>query len=173
MNQKVNFYDKHSPGDAEVLARVDLPIAKATGLPNQHYVNDDSFPMDRDRVMAAGWACVGFIDQLPEPNYVYPIDFMGLPLLLTRDKDDNYKVFHNVCSHRGLKLVDTPGANNGALKCPYHSWTYGLDGELKVTPNIGGYGVHTHCDFDNSQNCLLYTSPSPRDATLSRMPSSA
>lgn len=140
--------------NAEVLARIDLPIARATGLPNENYVNDSSFQLDRDRVLATGWACIGFIDQLPEPNYVCPIDFMGLPLLLTREKNEDYKVFHNVCSHRGLKLVDVPGTNNGAVKCPYHSWTYGLDGELKATPNIGGYGIHSHCDFDNSANGL-------------------
>ncbi len=157
MNREVKLNQHPSPGSAEasakVLARVDLPIARATGLPNESYVNDSSFQLDRDRVMGTGWACIGFIDQLPEPNFVYPVDFMGLPLLLVRGKAD-YKVFHNVCSHRGLKLVDVPGANNGAVKCPYHSWTYGLDGKLKATPNIGGYGIHSHCDFDNSANGL-------------------
>lgn len=154
MNPKADITSGELDDNTRVLARVDLPIAEATGLPNHHYVSNDSFARDRDQVMAPNWACIGFIDQLPESNFVHPIDFMGLPLLLTRGQESDYRVFHNVCSHRGMKLVDAPGSNNGALKCPYHSWTYGLDGTLKATPNIGGYGIHTHCEFDNSENGL-------------------
>ncbi len=154
MNRRPDLTQPESSENTQVLARVDLPIAEATGLPNQHYVSHRSFEMDRDHVIAPHWACIGFIDQLPEPNYVHPINFMGLPILLTRSSEDEYRVFHNVCSHRGMQLVDVPGSNNGAVKCPYHSWTYGLDGKLKATPNIGGYGIHTHCDFDNRENGL-------------------
>lgn len=154
MNRRADITPDESGDSTQVLARVDLPIAEATGLPNHNYVSDDSFDKDRELVIAPNWACIGFIDQLPESNYVHPIDFMGLPLLLTRGNNDDYRVFHNVCSHRGMKLVDAPGSNNGAVKCPYHSWTYGIDGKLKATPNIGGYGIHTHCEFNNAENGL-------------------
>jgi len=137
-----------------VLSRVDAPIARATGLPNQSYVTDQSFVQDREQVMGTGWCCIGFVDQLPQPGYALPMDFMELPLLLVRDADNAVRVFHNVCSHRGLKLVDEAGPCPNALKCPYHSWTYGLDGTLKVTPNIGGYGIHTHAEFDPAINGL-------------------
>lgn len=127
-----------------VLQRVDQPIEHATGLPNETYTTDAAFLEDREKVIAPGWACVAFIDQLPEDNYALPVDFMGLPLLITRDAENQYRVFHNVCSHRGMKLADKPCANNGAIRCPYHSWTYGLNGDLRATPNQGGVGVHTH-----------------------------
>lgn len=137
-----------------ILQRIDQPIAKATGLPNTSYTSHETFVNDRERVIGANWACIGFTDQLPESNFALPIDFMGLPLLITRDTDDAIRVFHNVCSHRGLKLAEKPCANNGALRCPYHSWTYALDGTLRATPNLGGYGEHNHPDFDHRANGL-------------------
>ena len=169
----------------EIHKRIHKPIADATGLPNNRYVDADAFVEDRDLVLGGGWAALAFIDDLPEANYALPIEFMGLPLLITRDKTDIYRVFHNVCSHRGMHLADAPCRTNGTVRCPYHSWTYELDGSLRGTPHVGGYGTHTHPDFDKSANglrtirstvwlgtvfinlsgtCLLYTSPSPRDS---------
>ena len=92
----------------EVLRRVDLPIENATGLPNEAYTTDAAFIEDREKVISPGWACIAFVDQLPEQNYALPVDFMGLPLLITRDVNNDYRVFHNVCSHRGMKLADKP-----------------------------------------------------------------
>ena len=134
--------------------RIHQPIAVATGLPNNRYVDADAFVEDRDLVLGQGWAALAFIDDLPEANYALPIEFMGLPLLITRDQTDNYRVFHNVCSHRGMHLADAPCRTNGTVRCPYHSWTYELDGSLRGTPHIGGYGTHTHPDFDKSANGL-------------------
>jgi len=138
----------------ESLIRVEAPIHQARGLPNDRYVTETSFVEDRDRVMAPNWACIGFTDQLDTPNYALPIDFMGLPLLVTRDDSDNIRVFHNVCSHRGMHLADKPCRNNGTIRCPYHSWTYRLDGSLHGTPHVGGYGQHTHPDFNQSSSGL-------------------
>jgi len=134
--------------------RIHQPIADATGLPNERYVSSSAFTEDRDYVLGQGWAALAFIDDLPEANYVLPIEFMGLPLLVTRDKSDNYRVFHNVCSHRGMHLADVPCRTNGTVRCPYHSWTYELDGALRGTPHIGGFGIHTHEDFDKDANGL-------------------
>jgi len=137
-----------------ILHQVNQPIALASGLPNECYTDEAAFIADRDHVIGPGWACIGFVDQLPEQNYCTPVEFMQLPLLLTRDENDIIRVFHNVCSHRGMELSDRPCKNNGSIRCPYHAWSYGLDGTLRSTPNIGGYGVHTHADFDNSANGL-------------------
>ena len=138
----------------EIHKRIHQPIAAATGLPNTRYVSADAFLEDRDLVLGQGWAALAFVDDLPEANYALPIEFMGLPLLITRDKTDNYRVFHNVCSHRGMHLADAPCRTNGTVRCPYHSWTYDLDGSLRGTPHVGGYGTHTHPDFDKSANGL-------------------
>ncbi len=132
----------------DVQNRLMRPIASATGLPNERYVHAAAFPADRDYVISKTWACIAFVDDLPENNYVLPVDFMGVPLVVTKDGDGHIRVFHNVCSHRGLHLADKPCKTNGMLRCPYHSWTYKLNGELRGTPHIGGYGQHSHPDFD-------------------------
>jgi len=138
----------------DILKRVDLPISEATGLPNECYLSDTAFAVDRDTIFAPNWACIGFTDQLPEKNYAAPLEFMGLPLLMTRDQNDTIRVFHNVCSHRGMHLADTPCKNNGSVRCPYHNWAYALDGSLISTPHVGGYGIHQHPDFDAAANGL-------------------
>ena len=133
---------------------INQPIAAAIGLPNELYTNEQNFIEDRDKVMAPSWACIAFIEDLPEPNCVFPVDFMGLPLLITRDNDDAIRVFHNVCSHRGMHLADKPCRTNGLVRCPYHSWTYQLDGTLRGTPHIGGFGIHEHDEFDKAASNL-------------------
>jgi len=119
---------------------VQNPIESANGLPNAAYSDPELFEFERDHVIGKTWAALEFESALPELGYAKPIDFMGLPLLLLRDKDDQIKVFHNVCSHRGMVLVAEEGPVRNLLRCRYHSWTYDLDGELKVTPHIGGVG---------------------------------
>jgi len=118
------------------------PIEKATGLPNQAYTSANFFEYERDQVLGKSWAGLWFASDLPKKGYVKPVDFMGLPLLIMRNKSEQIKVFHNVCSHRGMKLVQEEMEVQGALRCPYHSWSYNLDGDLKGTPHIGGVGQH-------------------------------
>lgn len=122
--------------------RVLQPIAESTGMPNDAYVSKDYFHFERDNVIARTWACIGFSADLPEKGFVKPVDFMDLPLVIMRNRQGEIQVFHNVCSHRGMKLVQEAGTIQGMIRCPYHSWTYDLDGNLKGTPHIGGTGVH-------------------------------
>lgn len=122
--------------------RVLAPIADATGMPNTAYVSEDFFNHERDTLMAGTWVCVGFASDLIKDGFVKPVNFMGLPLLLMRNKSGETQVFHNVCSHRGMQLVAEEGEVQGVIRCPYHSWTYDLDGNLKGTPHIGGVGQH-------------------------------
>ncbi|MGD9636409.1 MAG: SRPBCC family protein, partial [Pirellulales bacterium] len=65
------------------------------------------------------------------------------PVLLVRDREGAVRAFHNVCSHRGVVLVERAARGQPVVRCPYHSWAYGLDGRLLKTPDIGGSGKHT------------------------------
>ena len=118
------------------------------GLPNRFYNSDDVFLEERERIFEKTWVGIGFACDVPENRHAYPVEFMGLPLFLLRGDDGQLRVFHNVCRHRGHKLVSEAGKLPSLIRCPYHAWTYALDGRLKGTPHIGGVGVHTVDGFD-------------------------
>ncbi len=130
------------------------PIGEATGLPNVTYVDGDYFRLERDAVMAHTWAGIAFTDSIPHRPYAQPIEFMGLPLLAVRDRHGTLRVFHNVCSHRGMKLVSEPTEVKGLITCRYHCWAYATNGDLKATPHIGGVEQHHASGFDNSSHGL-------------------
>ena len=140
--------------DDSALERVLRPIAAATGLPNEAYTSNDYARLERDHLLAGTWTCIGVGAQVPMPGDVRPVDLLGLPLLVLRDQDGELRVFHNVCSHRGMRLVDRPGRVKSAISCPYHCWTYGLDGRLRATPHIGGPGQPDCAGFDRSKHGL-------------------
>ena len=73
---------------------------------------------------------------------------------MLRDGAAAVRVFHNVCSHRGNQLVGAPGRFRARIRCPYHAWTYALDGKLLGTPHIGGPGQHKCDGFDPSAHGL-------------------
>ena len=83
-----------------------------------------------------------------------PIDLLGIPLLIVRTKNKEIKVFHNICSHRGVKLVKEAGKIRNVMRCSYHSWSYDLEGKLVATPHIGGMNIHQTPEFDKSKSNL-------------------
>lgn len=136
------------------IRRTLLPIEQASGLANQAYADPALFAFEREHVMARTWTAIAFERELPEPGFALPVDLMGLPLLILRNRAGQLSVFHNVCSHRGMLLVREPGVADGSLRCPYHSWRYDLDGNLRGTPHIGGVGIHQLDGFDCDQHGL-------------------
>lgn len=135
----------------KTLSRVGQPIAAARGLPNAVYVDDRVHDRERAQVLAGGWSCAGFGLDAPGPGDLCPIEFAGAPLLLARGDDRRLRVFHNVCRHRGRTLITTPRRARKSIVCPYHSWTYGLDGRLTGAPHVGGPGRHDCPGFDKDQ----------------------
>lgn len=130
------------------------PAELARGLPNAVYVDDVAFQHDRDVVLSVSWAGIAFGSELPEPGYAKPVDFMGLPLLAVRDKSGDINVFHNVCSHRGMLLVDEAQPIKTVIRCRYHSWSYDLDGSLRATPHVGGANKHECAGFNRDSHGL-------------------
>ena len=140
--------------NGELLDKVTLPAGEASGLPNQVYTDHAFFLRERDEVLANTWVGICFGSDLPKAGYAKPVDLMGLPLLVVRDKKGEIRVFHNVCSHRGMLLVEEETAIKTVISCRYHSWGYELDGTLKSTPHIGGVDIHTCAGFDKSAHGL-------------------
>ncbi len=130
--------------DAKHLEQVREPVATARGLPNAFYADAEVFDAEKRAVFAANWACIGFASDVPNAGDVKPIEFLGQPYAIVRGQDGAVRVFENVCRHRGMILIDKPTRTNGIIRCPYHSWCYGLDGSLRTTPHVGGPGHNRH-----------------------------
>ena len=97
---------------------------------------------EADAIFKQGWAAIGFGCDVPKPGCVYPVELLGIPLLMVRTKNNEVHVFENVCRHRGMILVEEPAQLNGPITCPYHAWSYDLEGQLKATPHVGGPNIH-------------------------------
>lgn len=132
------------------LSHVKEPLGTANGLPNAHYIDPTVFAEERDALIFSQWAGLAVGADVPEAGDAKPITFMGMPLLLLRDRNDQVRVFQNTCRHRGMILVEEARKIEGAIRCPYHSWCYSTEGKLVSTPHVGGPGQNTHPDVDRS-----------------------
>jgi choline monooxygenase len=129
-------------------------INEAHGLPNECYLNDEYFKIERERVFFDNWIVVGVSSSVPEVGDAKPFNLMGIPLLILRDKNNKIRVFHNVCSHRGMILVKEECKLKNTIRCPYHSWSYNFNGELIATPHVGGMNIHETEGFIKSKSNL-------------------
>lgn len=137
------------------LSEVTKPVNVARGLPNEHYIDDDVYNEERTSLLFKNWSGIGFEKDVPEAGDAMPIDFMGMPLLVLRNQEGVVKVFQNTCRHRGMILVDEKRNIRGTIRCPYHSWCYGLDGALRSTPHAGGPGINIHEDLNRNELGLV------------------
>ncbi len=108
------------------------------GLPSTAYFSNEFFELEESLLFAKSWTFVGFAHELAKVGDVMPIQVAGEPLLLVLSTNNKIKAFHNVCLHRNLKLVNEPQNCKKLITCPYHRWSYDLDGRLLAVPFFGG-----------------------------------
>ena len=137
------------------LSAVTRPVAEARGLPNEFYTSPEIFELEKRKVFFPNWAAIGFDSDVPVNGYAKPMTFLGQPLLMVRDHQGVVRVFQNVCRHRGMILVEQAGPIARAIRCPYHSWCYELDGQLRTTPHVGGPGTNRHEQIKREELGLL------------------
>jgi Rieske 2Fe-2S family protein len=115
-----------------------MPSVARTTLPGSAYVSPEVFELERERIFFRRWYCLGRTDELAHPGDYVAHDVAGESILVVRGKDGELRGFYNVCRHRGSRLCD-PGSGHArsAIKCPYHAWSYSLDGRLVGTPMVG------------------------------------
>ncbi|MDK8264609.1 aromatic ring-hydroxylating dioxygenase subunit alpha [Pseudomonas oryzihabitans] len=118
------------------------------GLPGELYGRQDVFATDLEIFYNRHWIVVGVTADIPEPGDVSTLDIGKASIILVRDDDENIRAFRNVCRHRGARLREAGKSTVGMLVCPYHQWTYDLDGQLK-------HAAHMGQDFDASCRSLL------------------
>jgi phenylpropionate dioxygenase-like ring-hydroxylating dioxygenase large terminal subunit len=104
-------------------------------LPGWIYRDADFLHAEKEQVFAASWQVICHVNDIPNPGDYHTLDFLGEPIVAVRGKDHGVKAFFNVCRHRAARLLEG-GAGHcpGRIVCPYHAWTYDLDGSLTAIP---------------------------------------
>ena len=108
-------------------------------LAGTDYTSEAVYAEEREQIWWGGWICVGRGEEIAEPGDFLVRDVAGESLIITRHPDGMVRAFYNVCAHRGTRLLDdlpATGHVRKVFKCPYHAWSYDLDGRLVGTPNV-------------------------------------
>ncbi len=128
-------------------AAVRRPVLEASTLPAWCYTSPEFFRRECERVFSRGWQFVGRVEEVPESGY-RNVETVGGPVLLVRDGRGTLRAFANTCRHRGAKLAE--GSDTCArLVCPYHAWSYRLNGSLTSAP-----GMEKTIAFDTADHAL-------------------
>ena len=123
------------PLSAAEIERTRVPLERATQLPGAAFTDPDVLEWERANLFRGGWVCVGHVDQVRERGQYLMLDVAGESVMVIADDDGLPRAFLNTCRHRGARLVFMPEGKVRRLQCPYHAWTYGLDGQLRSAPS--------------------------------------
>jgi Rieske 2Fe-2S family protein len=105
-------------------------------LPAHYYIDPDHFRLELDRVFGRMWICAGRVEEVSQVGDYVLRTIGDESLIITRASDDRVNAFFNVCRHRGTQVCDAPSGHARRLQCPYHAWTYDLDGGLLAAPHF-------------------------------------
>ncbi len=138
--------------DAELIAlyNADAPLEEAFTIPASWYLDARMEEMERERVFARNWIAVGRAGQVAAAGQFFTVELAGEPLVVVRGEDGELRAFFNVCRHHAAAVMTAQCGTAQHLRCPYHGWTYGLDGSLKGAPEFAGV-----CNFDRAANGLV------------------
>ena len=140
------------PNTNETLGAYDpnLPLDRAATIPSAWYTDARIESLERERVFGANWLAIARVDQLAEAGRYVTVDVAGEPVVIVRGSDGVLRGFFNVCRHHATEVASEPEGQCDGFRCPYHGWSYELDGRLKSTPDFAGV-----CNFDKSANGLV------------------
>lgn len=126
----------------------------AIGLPGQAYTSTEFLEQEQQSVFSKNWIFAALATDLPNPGDLFPVTIAGVPIVILRDRHNIIRAFHNICSHRGVQLVSQPCRHSSRLICPYHAWSYDLEGKLLHTPHFGGYWQDNCAGFERAAKDL-------------------
>lgn len=117
-------------------------------LPAWTYTDADFMALEKARLFMPTWHLVCHVSDIPRSGDYRTFAMMGERAVVLRGRDGAIRAFHNVCAHRAARLVDGEGGNcGGRVTCPYHAWSFGLDGKLLAVPFIEEYENFAKADF--------------------------
>src|SRR5579859_692039 len=126
------------------------PLEEAHTIPAPWYIDPRIAELERQTVFSQTWQVIGRADQLRTAGDYVTATVAGEPIVTVRGADGVLRAFFNVCRHHAAAVATEPAGKAAVLRCPYHGWTYGLDGGLKGVPEFDGV-----CQFDRKMNGLL------------------
>jgi phenylpropionate dioxygenase-like ring-hydroxylating dioxygenase large terminal subunit len=124
-------------------------LSHASTIPAAWYTDERVFQLEQQTVFSQSWQVAARIDQLKKPGDYATTEIAGEPIVIVRGSDDQLRGFFNVCSHHAAAVMTEAEGHAHSLRCPYHGWTYSLEGELKGTPDFNEV-----CSFERSENGL-------------------
>ena len=139
---------------AEIQRIADLPMDEAITMPREAYASEEYFAWECENLFRPGWTALAHVSQIPLVGDFINVDFLGEPLIIVRDKSEEVRVLSRSCPHRGMDIMPPGFGHDGhgpaefreggkdrghtrLFLCPYHSWTFELDGQLKACPEMG------------------------------------
>ena len=125
--------DRSASAIKALAANVALPFEQARAMPPSVYTSEEFLEAELEGIFKKDWFCVTRADALPNPGDYTTLDLAGQPVMVIRGKDGVLRAQSNVCLHRMSTLLEGSG-NTGSIVCPYHAWTYNLDGNLRGAP---------------------------------------
>ena len=121
----------------DVLQGIDRPLQQAATLPGGLFSDPLVFREESRMLFQRSWTCVGREDELPSPGDFRTYDVAGSGVVVLRDAAGRLRAYHNVCRHRGTRILEAEsGTGLTVLQCPYHAWTYDLEGALVGAPHM-------------------------------------
>jgi choline monooxygenase len=127
----------------------DAPLAEASTIPSSWYTNERLFELEKQTVFSRSWQVIARIDQLRNPGAYVTTEVAGEPIVVVRGSDNELRAFFNVCRHHAAAVMTEREGHATQMRCPYHGWTYSLEGELKGTPDFSGA-----CNFNRADHGL-------------------
>jgi Rieske 2Fe-2S family protein len=169
------------PDSDLVMKPRDVMPPDARTLPARYYVDAGCFAREMEALFRRMWICAGRLEEIERPGQFVLREIAGDSVIVTRTPAGDVKAFHNVCRHRGTRLcTEASGEFAGSIQCPYHAWTYALDGRLIGAPHMDDvphfrkddYPLHSvHADvWDGHLFLNVADNPSPLREQLADLP---
>jgi Rieske 2Fe-2S family protein len=168
--------------DADIIIKPrDVMPAGAFTLPAAYYTDPGYFRTEMERLFAREWICAGRSEQAAAPGQYFLREIFGESVIITRAPSGTIQAFYNVCRHRGTRLCsEATGQFAGRIQCPYHAWTYTLDGRLAAAPHMDDVPHFEKADYplqgvaagewDGHVFISLAAEPPPLAAQLADLP---
>jgi phenylpropionate dioxygenase-like ring-hydroxylating dioxygenase large terminal subunit len=129
----MNVHSKNFDPIDELRQSVARPFEQARAMPKSVYTSQDFNQQELENIFRKDWFCAGRASTLAEPGDYLTLELAGQPIMVIRDKDNTLRAQSNVCLHRMSTLLEGSG-NTKTIVCPYHAWTYNLDGSMRGAP---------------------------------------